>query len=134
MRSSDTSQHDHRLTVDAEMSQLSVIRDHVARTARSTAASDDVVEQLQLVVSELATNAIQYNNCGTLTVDVHADDDGWVIDVSNADGLASLNIPALPDPSALSGRGLFIVDAIMDRVELVDVDGRLHLRCVKFAR
>ncbi len=115
------------------MSQLAAVRDHVARTARSTHASDDIVEQLQLVVSELATNAIQYNNCGTLTVDVHADDDGWVIDVSNAEGLAGTEIPALPDPSALSGRGLFIVDAIMDRVELVDVAGRLHLRCIKFA-
>ncbi|MEP1124266.1 MAG: ATP-binding protein [Ilumatobacter sp.] len=116
------------------MSQLGAVREHVARTARAANASDDIVEQLQLVVSELATNAIQYNNCGTLTVDVHADDVGWVIDVSNADGLAGMDLPALPDPSALSGRGLYIVDAIMDRVELVDVDGRLHLRCIKFAR
>ncbi len=134
MRSSDTSYSDRLLTIDADLSQLALVRDHVASTARITGASEDIVDQLQLVVSELATNAIQYNNCGTLTVDVHADEDGWVIDVSNAEGLAGTDIPALPDPSALSGRGLYIVDAIMDRVELVDINGRLHLRCIKFAR
>lgn len=101
--------------------------------AAATGASDDIVDQLQLVVSELATNAMQYNESDTLTVNVTGDAASWTIDVSNADDLTGLSAPSLPAPSALSGRGLYLVDAVMDRVELVDVDGRLHIRCVKFA-
>lgn len=122
-----------RLTVDADLANLGRLREHVARTAGETGAGDDIVEQLQLVVSELATNAMQYNESDTLTVSVTGDSSSWTIDVSNADDLTGLASPALPEPSALSGRGLFLVDAVMDRVELVDVDGRLHIRCVKFA-
>lgn len=133
MEESDTSSDDRRLTVDADVANLGRLREHVASAARDFGASDDIVEQLQLVVSELATNAMQYNDADTLTVAVGGNGTSWTIDVSNADGLVDLGAPALPDPSALSGRGLFLVDAVMDRVELVEVDGRLHIRCVKFA-
>ena len=124
---------DRQLTVDADVANLGRLREHVATAAHDTGASNDIVEQLQLVVSELATNAMQYNDAETLTVTVSGDGTSWTIDVTNADGLLDIGAPALPDPSALSGRGLFIVDAVMDRVELVEVDGRLHVRCVKFA-
>ncbi len=124
---------DRQMTVDSDVANLGRLRAHVASVAHDTGASADIVEQLQLVVSELATNAMQYNDADTLTVTVTGDGSSWTIDVSNADGLADIGAPALPDPSALSGRGLFLVDAVMDRVELVDVDGRLHVRCVKFA-
>lgn len=133
MGSSNTPQHDGRLTVESNVSNLGRLREHVALSARETGASDDIVEQLQLVVSELATNAMKYHDADTLTVAVHGDGSSWTIDVSNADGLADIEAPSLPDPSALCGRGLFLVDAVMDRVELVDVAGRLHVRCVKFA-
>lgn len=122
-----------RLTVDADLANLGRLRQHVATMAEQTGADDDIIDQLQLVVSELATNAMQYNESETLTVSVTGDCSSWTIDVSNADDLTSLASPALPEPSALSGRGLFLVDAVMDRVELVEVDGRLHIRCVKFA-
>lgn len=133
MAASDTSRPDRRLTVGADVANLGRLRQHVASAAHDTGATDDIIEQLELVVSELATNAIQYNDADTLTVSVHGDGQSWTIDVSNAGGLVDVDSPTLPDSSALSGRGLFLVDSVMDRVELVDLDGRLHVRCVKFA-
>ncbi|MGB3735281.1 MAG: ATP-binding protein [Ilumatobacter sp.] len=129
----ESSERDRQLTVSAEFKNLGRLREHVATAAHETGASDDIVEQLQLVVSELATNAMQYNDADMLTVSVRGDDSSWTIEVSNADGLAEIDAPALPNPDVLAGRGLFLVDAVMDRVELVDIDGRLHVRCVKFA-
>lgn len=133
MTESDTSQYDRQLTVDADVANLGRLREHVGSAARASGASDEIVEQLQLVVSELATNAMQYNDGDELTVAVAGDGSGWTIDVSNADGLTDIGAPTLPTPSALDGRGLFLVDALMDRVELVERDGHLHVRCVKFA-
>jgi len=130
---SDTSRPDRRLTVDADVANLGRLRQHVADAAHESGAGPDIIEQLQLVVSELATNAIQYNDADSLTVAVQGDGVSWTIEVSNADGLQGVDAPTLPDSSALSGRGLFLVDNIMDRVELVEVEGRLHVRCVKFA-
>ena len=127
------SQPDRQLTVGADVANLGRLREHVAAAALETGASQDIIEQLQLVVSELATNAIQYNDADTLTVAVQGDGSSWTIDVSNAGGLIDIDAPTLPDSSALSGRGLFLVDSVMDRVELVEVEGRLHVRCVKFA-
>lgn len=65
-------------------------------------------------------------------------DDGWVIDVSDADALDTETLATLasggpPDPERLSGRGLFIVHSIMDTVELIEIDGHQHLRCLKRA-
>ncbi len=121
------------LTLSADVANLGQIREFVAGAARDNNACEDTIEELQLVVSELATNAMHYNDADTVSVGVQSDGSSWTIEVSNADNLGELKAPELPEPSALTGRGLFLVDAMMDKVELVDVDGRLHIRCVKFA-
>lgn len=131
MAGQDTSRHDRRLTVPADVSQLGRLREYIASTARDTGADDEIVEQLRLVVSELATNAIQHNAAETVTVALRSDGSSWTLDVSNADDLIDIDVPTLPDPTKLSGRGLFIVDAVMDRADLVEIDGRQHIRCVK---
>ncbi len=124
MSGSDTSQRAHRWTVDAEVSQLSRLRELVASAARETGASADIVDQLELVVSELATNAMQYDDGESLTVEIESDGSGWTLVVSNADGIVDLDALTLPDPTELSGRGLFLVGKIMDRIELVDIENK----------
>lgn len=122
------------MTVAADVSNLGRLREHIAAVAHATGADPETVEQLRLVVSELATNAIQHNEADTVTVALRSDGSSWTLDVSNADGLIEIDAPVLPAPTKLSGRGLFIVDAVMDRAELVEIDGRQHIRCVKLAR
>ena len=133
MAPTDEETSDRRLTVPADLAHLAQVRHHVADAASRGGASDEIVEQLQLVVSELVTNAVQYDDAQSVTVSVRSDSDGWTIDVSNAEGLVDLAGTSPAPPTSLSGRGLFIVDAIMDRVEVVDLDGTHHVRCVKFA-
>lgn len=127
---SPTEQH---ITVAADTAQLAPLRSQVADLARTAGASDDVVEQFELVVSELATNVIQHSDSAQLTVVFHGNDQRWVLDVSNAPTAVELDTPHLPDPDELSGRGLFIVHAVMDSVELIDIDGNQHIRCTKLA-
>lgn len=133
MPTSDSSQRGRQLTVDADVANLARVRNYVASVARESGASDHIVEQLELAVSELATNAIQYDPAETLTVVMRCDGTSWTVDVSSADGLVDIDASTQPDPEQLSGRGLFLVDAMMDRLELVKINGRNHIRCVKFA-
>lgn len=121
------------LTVIANVSQLARIREHVAAAIEESGGSPDVVDQFRLVASELATNAIEHHDGDEITVSVRGDERGWMLDVSNVEHDLQVDSPTLPAPSALSGRGLFLVDAMMDQVDLVEIDGRHHVRCVKHA-
>ena len=122
-----------RVTVSAEPSELSGLRGRVADAARETGADDDVVADFELAVSELATNVILHTDSATLTVVMHRTPDGWVLDVSNADALHDLAGALDVDPIGQTGRGLVIAQAVMDRVELVDIDGEQHIRCFRRA-
>lgn len=133
MAGANTPQRARHWTVDADVSQLPRLRHHVSSAALATGASEDIVDHLELAVSELATNAMQYDDGEFLTVRLESNESSWTLVVSNADGIVDLNALTLPDPTELSGRGLFLVGQIMDHVELVEIDGRQHIRCVKSA-
>ena len=127
-----------RLTVAANPASLRSLRVAVAAAALDADAPQSIVDEFELIVSELATNVIQHTAAEQITVVFDRVADGWMIDVSDADGLdvdtlATLATAGTPDPSRLSGRGLFIVQSIMDTVELVDIGGHQHLRCCKRA-
>jgi len=121
----------NRVTVDADSANLATLRAHVASLARASGAPVEIVEQLELVVSELATNVMQHSDAAEVTVAFERMDEGWVVDVSDADGLEQYGVPTMADPAALSGRGLFLVHAVMDEVDLVEIDGSRHIRCLK---
>lgn len=127
-----------QITVAAESASLHGLRTRLTALVTQAHAPNHVTEAFELAVSELATNVMQHTDAEQLTVVVDRAEDGWLIDVSDADALDTTALAALatsgpPDPERLSGRGLFIVQSIMDTVELVDVDGHQHLRCVKRA-
>ena len=116
------------VTVDADVSRLGLLRAAVARLARQSGAPSDVAETFELVVSELATNVIQHTTNKTVTIAFERTVTDWQLLVSGANELELSEPRAAPDPAQLAGRGLFIV---MDRVELIEVDGQQHLRCIK---
>lgn len=120
-----------RITVDADTAQLSSVRAQVCLSARDIGASEEMVEDFELAVSEIATNVIRHTNACQFTVALARFAGNLVLDVSGADHLAELHFALPADKSALSGRGLSIVDAVMDAVQLVLVDGHHHIRCSK---
>jgi anti-sigma regulatory factor (Ser/Thr protein kinase) len=120
------------LTMPAETSALGSIRLQLAMDASDSGADLDVVEELVLVASELASNVIRHTDDVDMTIRFHVVPGGWLLDVSGADSME--HIPGgggMPDPMQQGGRGLVIVRAMMDDVELIDDEGRRWVRCHK---
>jgi anti-sigma regulatory factor (Ser/Thr protein kinase) len=90
------------------------------RFVRSSLAdvSADVVADLQLIVSELMTNAIEHGSCSDVTVELGVDDREIVLSVtSRGEG----EIPPVAEwvaapADALAGRGLAIVRELASHV------------------
>jgi serine/threonine-protein kinase RsbW len=131
MTTSPASLGDSHVTVNADVSQLVHLRAAVARLACQAGAPSDVAETFELVVSELATNVIQHTTSKTVTIAFERTAADWQLLVSGADELVLSEPRAVQDPPQLAGRGLFIAEAVMDRVELVVVDDQQHVRCIK---
>jgi anti-sigma regulatory factor (Ser/Thr protein kinase) len=120
--------------VRASPAELRGLRHRVVEFARETGGDDDVVESLELAVSELATNVIQYTDADEIHVVVQCTPSRWILDVGDAD---DLELPAdipMPPASAAEGRGLYVTRSVMDTLTAVDVDGRRVVRCTKTAR
>jgi hypothetical protein len=73
---------------------------------------DNLRDDAQLIISELATNAFRYDGA-TMTVDALCDERGLVIGVEDGDEtVAVLELQGLVDGEAEGGRGLAIVAAV----------------------
>lgn len=120
-------------TIDA-IDGLSDLRRDFAAWLRRGGAGPDRVEELSVVLSELVANAIRETPAGAppTTVDATAGAPGSMhLEVSNTVD-PDFDISKdwdLTDPLRTGGRGLLLVSALVDHVD-VDVDGdRLVLRC-----
>jgi serine/threonine-protein kinase RsbW len=121
------------LTVAADTAELAGIRRHVGGFVRELDGGDEAVAEFELVVSELATNVIVHTAAAEVTVSVVLDEQGWTLDVSDADDLVLDGPRTLPDPSTLTGRGLFVVQQLMDTVTVVESDRGRSIRCTRAA-
>ena len=75
-------------------------------------ASADLVEDAALVASEMVTNAVLH---GDSAFRVHVTDDALGVRIAVEDAQAGLVAPRIPEPDALNGRGLVIVEALSTR-------------------
>jgi anti-sigma regulatory factor (Ser/Thr protein kinase) len=93
----------------------------VAALSRADWLDGERLEQLALVTSELATNAVLH--AGTeLQIRVSFDEHEVRIEV--ADGLYTRPEQARPRPLDTGGRGLMLVDALVDEWGVEYLDGR----------
>ncbi|MER6164600.1 ATP-binding protein [Streptomyces violaceorubidus] len=86
-----------------------------ARTARGVAVSDRAVEVVQLVVSELLTNACKYAP-GPSLVDLELAEDR--VEVTVWDSAPVLPVPESADPGRIGRHGLEIVMAVCQSFEV----------------
>jgi len=111
-----------------------LLRDWLDRVPVDSVAEEDIV----LVASELCTNAVRHATGRPSGVALRAWVEGTdlVIEVED-DGTGPLEWPAeldrLPEPAAEGGRGLFLVDAFSDRVDVEASPDLTVVRCVKEA-
>lgn len=95
-------------------------------------ADDEAVHDMAVVLSELATNATASAAEGTAgEIRAHVHGDELHLQVSNAVGDADVRRWDLDDPLRGGGRGLVIVRAYTDSMEIETVDGSVTVRCVR---
>ncbi|MFK8023998.1 MAG: ATP-binding protein [Ilumatobacter sp.] len=121
------------VTLPSETSALGSLRLQLAMDAADSGADLDVVEELVLVASELASNVIRHTDEEQVRVRLGKSDDEWTLDVSGAGSLDAIpGRDGMPSPMQEGGRGLVIVRAMMDAVELLDDDGDRWIRARKW--
>jgi anti-sigma regulatory factor (Ser/Thr protein kinase) len=113
----------------ADPAELSSVRHQVRGFVERAGGSGNLAADLELVVSELATNVIEHTRSPTLTVIVARTSDEWLIEVCDVADLGILDHVALPDTSQPSGRGLFVVGSIVDHMTIVEVGDSYAIRC-----
>jgi anti-sigma regulatory factor (Ser/Thr protein kinase) len=109
---------------------IGAARDLVRDTVAGARLDPAMVTDLQLAVSELATNAVVHGTGASITVEVTVAPDAITCAViSEGRTLPEFSSWVVPVDGRSSGRGLAIVRALADAVT-VDLDGdRLSVRC-----
>ena len=101
--------------------------------ARSVLADHVLVEDAELVVSELATNAVQHSKSGEWSgpfiVAIDAAPDHVTVSVADlgTDDAPALDAVAVPRPELENGRGLFLVAAVAKEWGYAEVPAGLRV-------
>jgi anti-sigma regulatory factor (Ser/Thr protein kinase) len=106
--------------LDPDMSNVGTARRFV-RTNLDQQAGSDVVADLQIIASELVTNAIEHGPHAPvrITVRVHGREVSvTVTSAGSAQSIAPTEAWQISDPDDLAGRGLGIVRALSDAVDV----------------
>lgn len=119
--------------VDATPLAAARIRTDFEHWVRSTRASEDTVQELAIVISELVANAVHATPTGPQQIEASAwtEDGTIVLRIANPITPSSVpvNGPDLDDPLRTGGRGLLIVRAYTDVLRTELADGTLAIRC-----
>lgn len=116
------------------VSQLAQVRARFMEWLREAEVDSERIDDFSVVLSELGANAIRETPDGALRPDVTASIVGSTLELTVTNEVAPDSGPAddwdLGDPLRTGGRGLLLVSAFVDSVD-VDVAGRrLVVRCI----
>lgn len=86
------------------------------RELRAWMGDHPALEDLQIIVSELVTNAVLHGAGGWVRMSLRPVEEGarryWRLSVVDPGGSASVPMPRVPASDEKSGRGLWLVDAL----------------------
>jgi anti-sigma regulatory factor (Ser/Thr protein kinase) len=118
----------------ASLAALATVREEFAEWLRDAEASEEKVEDLSVVISELGANAVRGTPEGypEAMVGARLEEQGTVV-LEVANHVEEISVPDadwdLEDPLRTGGRGLLLVSAFVDDVH-VEVEGDLLIiRC-----
>lgn len=114
----------------ADAAELSRVRASVTSFVEAVGGSIDAADDARLIVSELVTNVIQHTAATTVTITIERNADGWAIEVSEGGDIAAIGGNRQRSIDHDSGRGLMVVNAIADSVEIVESGAVKSVRCV----
>jgi serine/threonine-protein kinase RsbW len=104
------------LRIPAEPEWVAVARLAVAAVANRIPFSVDEIEDLKLAIAEACTNCIQQAN-GPTTIDITFEVAPDFLRMRVRDGNARADAPKPHSVSLSEGLGIFLIQAIMDKVE-----------------
>ena len=127
------------ITLDSVLSSVEVIEEMAERFARDAGFDEDVASQIAMVSREASVNAIMHGNkydpAKHIKASFEVTDDALNIVIS--DEGAGVDLDAIPDPLApenilrTSGRGIFLMRAIMDEVHFQVLTPGTEIKMVK---
>lgn len=121
--------------VDATAGAVADARTAFERWLRGTEASEDTVHELTVVFSELVANAVDASPGVHQEIEAVAWTEGGNIVLRVANPVTSSAVPVmepdLSDPLRTGGRGLLIVRAYTDSVEVESDDGTIAICCAR---
>ena len=118
---------DESVTLGASPAEVAAARRFVRRTLTGEVPAS-VSSDLQLIASELFTNAVEHGDNDVIELTVATDHQGARVTVNSrgvAPGVVSVADWSVADPDSITGRGLGIVRELADEV-IVERDGE-HL-------
>lgn len=136
VQSGDTSSGSSEVSLVVRMpvkeSELRSLRDGVRSFLQERCADDEVVDDVELAVSELATNVIQHSTADSVSVVVRRVATGWQLDVHDADEVPALDDVKKPPSDSITGRGLFTVQSVMDEMSIEKLGDNTIIRCTRY--
>jgi serine/threonine-protein kinase RsbW len=124
--------------IESRLELLPEVREEAVGRAREAGFRRQAAEDIALCVHEAVVNAIRHGNKGdpkrTVTVSYHDRPDRFEVEVcdegeSVTGGAGPATEPQAPEHT--HGRGLHLMRALMDEIELAEDVGRIVLRRVK---
>jgi PAS domain S-box-containing protein len=115
------------LEVSTDPTRLRDVRRHLAVWLRRSGASEEDVEIAQMACHEACSNAIEHGygfGEGSFTIDAHMDNGKVVLEVADRGSWIERPEGALPH----RGRGIALMEALMDAVQLTREDGGTTVR------
>lgn len=115
------------------LAALAAVREAFVEWLAGVTTSEERIEDLSVVISELGANAVRGTPEGAepATVSAWVDDDQLVLEVANR--VEEITVPDadwdLGDPLRTGGRGLLLVSAFVDDVHVDVDDDVLLIRC-----
>jgi len=123
--------HGASFRVAADTAALHGLRRDVVDFVLGCGGDRDDADTIELATSELATNVIRHTDSDTIDVRVETTPDEWVLLVDDAEELELAGPLTAPPATSITGRGLFVVQQLMDTLDVTTRDGHRVLRCTK---
>ena len=122
-------------TYEPETARIADARDAFSDWLRRTRQDGELHDEMLVVLSELVANAVTASRSGSdlITVEAWIDDDGLTLEVTNPASAVFTTASCwdFDDPLRTGGRGLILVEALVDDLSIAPPDDRhpLSVRC-----
>lgn len=124
-----------RLEIPCSVQYINIARKAIEAIASSTRLNETQVEDLKLAVGEACTNAVKYSCEGSSAIQViyFIKNDCLEVEVRNKGAAFDRSKVARPavDKLPVGGMGLFLIDQVMDKLDINSESGETTLRMTK---